>query len=85
MLMQHKMHFGRRSPHQPNPQQNYYLRQRKAQQQRPVPDQVAASCHALDHVTASWPAPGSEDTELDVLMELEVGHGETKVHARVQA
>jgi hypothetical protein len=53
MLMQHKMHFGRRSPHQPNPQQNYYLRQRKAQQQRPVPDQVAASCHALDHVTAS--------------------------------
>jgi hypothetical protein len=22
-----------------------------------------------------WPAPGSEDTELGVLMELEVGHG----------
>ena len=32
-----------------------------------------------------WPAPGSEDTELGVLMELEVGHGETKVHAGVQA
>ena len=28
-----------------------------------------------------WPAPGSEDTELGVLMELEVGHGETEVHA----
>jgi hypothetical protein len=32
-----------------------------------------------------WPAPGSEDTELGVLMELEVDHGETEVHARVQA
>jgi len=32
-----------------------------------------------------WPAPGSADTELGVLMELEVGHGETKVHAGVQA
>jgi hypothetical protein len=31
-----------------------------------------------------WPAPGSEDTELGVLMELEVGHGETEVYARVQ-
>jgi len=34
---------------------------------------------------AKWPAPGSEDTELGVLMELEVGHGEAEVHARVQA
>jgi hypothetical protein len=33
----------------------------------------------------NWPAPGSEDTELGVLMELEVDHGETEVHARVQA
>jgi hypothetical protein len=32
-----------------------------------------------------WPAPGSEDTELGVLMELEMGHGETEVYARVQA
>ena len=31
------------------------------------------------------PAPGSEDTELGVLMELEVGHGETEVYAGVQA
>jgi hypothetical protein len=35
--------------------------------------------------TAAWPAPGSEDTELGVLMELEVGHGETEVYAGVQA
>jgi hypothetical protein len=35
--------------------------------------------------TRKWPAPGSEDTELGVLMELEVGHGETEVYARVQA
>ena len=32
-----------------------------------------------------WPAPGSEDTELGVLMEPEVGHGETEVYTRVQA
>ena len=31
---------------------------------------------ALNH----WPAPGSEDTELGVLMELEVRHGETEVY-----
>jgi hypothetical protein len=31
-----------------------------------------------------WPAPGSEDTELGVLMELEVGHGETEVYPRVR-
>ena len=29
---------------------------------------------------AVWPAPGSADTELGVLMGLEVGHGETKVY-----
>jgi hypothetical protein len=34
---------------------------------------------------AVWPAPGSEDTELGVLMEPEVGHGETEVYPRVQA
>ena len=33
----------------------------------------------------SWPAPGSEDTELGVLMEREVGHGEAEVYTRVQA
>ena len=32
-----------------------------------------------------WPAPGSEDTELGVLMELEVRHGEASVYAGVQA
>jgi hypothetical protein len=36
-------------------------------------------------ITSQWPAPGSEDTELGVLMELEVGHGETEVYAGVQA
>jgi hypothetical protein len=35
--------------------------------------------------TAFWPAPGSEDTELGVLLELEVGHGEAEVYAGVQA
>ena len=32
-----------------------------------------------------WPAPGSADTELGVLMEPEVCHGETEVYTRVQA
>jgi len=32
-----------------------------------------------------WPAPGSADTELGVFMGPEVGHGETKVYAGVQA
>ena len=32
-----------------------------------------------------WPAPGSEDTELGVLMGPEGCHGETEVYARVQA
>ncbi len=34
---------------------------------------------------AKWPTPGSEDTELGVLMEPEVCHGATEVYARVQA
>jgi hypothetical protein len=34
---------------------------------------------------AYWPAPGSEDTELGVLMEPEVRHGEAEVYTRVQA
>ena len=34
---------------------------------------------------ATWPAPGSEDTELGVLMESEVDHGEAEVYTRVQA
>jgi hypothetical protein len=38
-----------------------------------------------DNEKAMWPAPGSEDTELGVLMELEVCHGETEVYPRVQA
>jgi hypothetical protein len=29
---------------------------------------------------ADWPAPGSEETELGVLMEPEVGHGEAEVY-----
>jgi hypothetical protein len=34
---------------------------------------------------AIWPAAGSEDTELGVLLEPEVGHGEAEVYTRVQA
>ena len=49
----------------------------------------SASSRLPDHMRGSWcrppSAPGSEDTELGVLMELEVGHGETEVYAGVQA
>jgi hypothetical protein len=38
-----------------------------------------------DDALEAWPAPGSEDTELGVLMEPEVGHGEAEVYTRVQA
>jgi hypothetical protein len=39
----------------------------------------------VPHETENWPAPGSEDTELGVLMEPEVRHGEAEVYTRVQA
>ena len=38
-----------------------------------------------DDARSAWAAAGSEDTELGVLMELEVGHGATEIYARVQA
>jgi hypothetical protein len=44
----------------------------------------AAASIAWRFLSKIWPAPGSEDTELGVLMELEVGHGETEVYAGVQ-
>jgi hypothetical protein len=39
----------------------------------------------LKYHYAEWPAPGSEDTKLGVLMEPEVGHGKAEVYAGVQA
>ena len=49
---------------------------------------IAGAC-AADYLslwkTRICPAPGSEDTELGVLMEPEVGHGEAEVYTRVQA
>jgi DNA polymerase III delta prime subunit len=51
--------------------------------------QLASNAGTLKLVCFSvrpvWPAPGSADTELGVLMDLEVGHGETKIYAGVQA
>ena len=44
---------------------------------------ITAIAHTLPLIV--WPAPGSEDTELGVLMEPEVGHGEAEVYTRVQA
>ena len=41
--------------------------------------------NAVSRNAAVWPAPGSEDTELGVLIGPEVRHGEAEVHARVQA
>ena len=41
--------------------------------------------NTIDWDIRNWPAPGSADTELGVLMEPEVSHGETEVYTRVQA
>jgi hypothetical protein len=41
--------------------------------------EVGALGHQLKKLVG-WPAPGSEDTELGVLMELEVRHGEAEVY-----
>jgi hypothetical protein len=38
------------------------------------------STAAIAKAPKGWPAPGSEDTELGVLMELEVRHGEAEVY-----
>jgi len=46
---------------------------------------ISNSSKERDNEDAKWPAPGSEDTELGVLMEPEVSHGETEVYAGVQA
>jgi hypothetical protein len=40
-----------------------------------------ALCQFSELTNLRWPAPGSEDTELGVLMELEVRHGEASVYA----
>jgi len=49
-------------------------------------DSVNTDSKRIWHVGfEGWPAPGSEDTELGVLMEPEVRHGEAKVYAGVQA
>jgi hypothetical protein len=51
-----------------------------------APRCAVPECRGISHADATfWPASGSEDTELGVLMELEVGHGETEVYPRVQA
>ena len=46
---------------------------------------VAAFSLYFSISTQQWPAPGSADTELGVLMEPEVCHGETEVYTGVQA
>ncbi len=48
-------------------------------------DFVVGYFRELPEEVRQWPAPGSEDTELGILMEPEVGHGEAEVYARVQA
>ena len=47
-------------------------------------ESVVLKCF-VSHSFRIGPAPGSEDTELGVLMELEVRHGEASVYAGVQA
>jgi hypothetical protein len=46
---------------------------------------IARTILTPPEVVSIWPAAGSADTELGVLMEPEVCHGETEVYTRVQA
>jgi hypothetical protein len=55
-----------------------YLYSKKDEMQRILSE-------AANMKNSHWPAPGSEDTELGVLMGPEVRHGEAEVYARVQA
>jgi hypothetical protein len=41
--------------------------------------------HREDTTVVGWPAPGSEDTKLGVLMEREVRHGASEIYAGIQA
>jgi hypothetical protein len=50
-----------------------------------IPSLAGQARQRLARNRRDWPAPGSDDTELGVLMGPEGGHGETEVHARVQA
>src|SRR5262244_3365785 len=47
-------------------------------------DGVSLTATIIVRFRLQWPAPGSEDTELGVLMEPEVGHGEREVYPRVR-
>jgi hypothetical protein len=56
----------------------------------PTPNHLVNSGNVVSTLNAPcktyvWPAPGFTDTELGVLMEPEVDHGEAEVYARVQA
>ena len=55
------------------------MREEAPQLENPVRDLKVLILLGFEWVL--WPAPGSEDTELGVLMEPEVRHGEAEVHA----
>ena len=61
--------------------------ERKEEKNPQVPSRVSIELIACRRSVAKalWPAPGSADTELGVLMEPEVCHGETEVYTGVQA
>jgi hypothetical protein len=48
-------------------------------------NQILSLGPRLDQHLFLWAAAGSEDTELGVKMEPEVGHGETEIYPQVQA
>jgi hypothetical protein len=60
----------------------------QAQLSKLVRDKIYARSSGVNHLGKRlliWPAPGSADTELGVLMGPEVSYGETEVYTRVQA
>jgi hypothetical protein len=53
--------------------------------QFPQHDVKVQAMKVVGYERTAWPAPGSADTELGVLMEPEVSYGAAEVYTRVQA
>ena len=52
---------------------------------KPSPTQMNGNYKHQHEDCFYWPAPGSEDTKLRCLLELEVDHGATEIYSGVQA
>jgi hypothetical protein len=79
-------HVTRDAAKQRMPQIKEMIIERRSLQKQAISSKILAALQDYESKTNSkWPAPGSADTELGVLMEPEVCHGATEVYTGVQA